>query len=533
MLKKTLILSLLSLSLSPVQATDLPLFYWDNQAGLVDAKHCEVKTLETSPFRVSQYTGRGKSETENLRNRNGVRQSHLLNGSLLTLENGKGKTGYFSVRVLGVPLLERGREHRWYTSRGDKGFLFEQSLRPVEDYIFLPKNISKSTYTESFQNSQWKVLYGQTYLQVKCPEHQKNREYLIFQVQKENNQKVLKDIAKVGIHFEETSLFSHMLTLERDFEKEDPQRMIDGLLDTHYSMRPQAKPENYKSNEVELPPIKVEQENGTANRVDGLKQVVCTSGTSLNIRDESLDNIIFQAYTGDVVVARQSFENENKEITLNGQKFEFIAVNFPGKEGQDQKLGYAAKNFIMAESDCPFVRKNNVIRGPETTITGLDDEKCCEFPTVKKVTHAYTSGMRMFGARRGGGKRSHAAADLYRFKDEPILAVAPGTVVRDLYFFYQGTYALEVVHSGGFLVRYGEITNKSPQGVRRGATVKMGQNVGYMGVVNSGCCRPMLHFELFKGNKTGSLSQSNRPYNRRSDLMNPTPYLLRWERDKF
>lgn len=192
-----------------------------------------------------------------------------------------------------------------------------------------------------------------------------------------------------------------------------------------------------------------------------------------------------------------------------------------------------ASNFIVAELDCPYSEVNRVVRGPETTITGLDDPACCEFPTVEKVTHPYTSGMRMFGARRGGGTRSHAAADLYRYRNEPILSVGPGTVVRDVYYFYQGTYALEVVHSGGFVARYGEITQNVPRDVRRGREVHMGQRIGAMGVVNSGCCRPMLHFELYSGNRNGSLSNNTPPYQRRADLMNPTPYLLRWESEKF
>ena len=139
----------------------------------------------------------------------------------------------------------------------------------------------------------------------------------------------------------------------------------------------------------------------------------------------------------------------------------------------------------------------------------------------------------MFKARRGGGTRSHAACDLYRYKDEPILSVAPGVVLRGLYYFYQGTYALEVRHSGGFIVRYGELTGKKEIGVSNGKKVKMGQRVGYMGKVNSNCCRPMLHFELFKGTKSGSLSQKGNKFQRRSDLLDPTHYLQKWESGKF
>lgn len=530
MLKKALTIGLLAFG-SAQANTEGPLFYWDNNEGLIEANHCEVKPLDATLFRVSQYTGRKNSATENLRNSKGVRQSHLINGSLLTLTSGNGKPSYSAVRVLGMPLVKRGPQHRWYTDRGDRGFLYEHSLRPIESYSFTPQNISSSLISEDFANSTWQVPNGSSYLQINCPEHQAGREYLVFQVTDQTNN---ENKAFVGVHHQESSVFgAYSVSLRTEDELYDGDRIADELINDFSvpmtSLRPKARPENFstsnKSLQVQTPTEVAKQES--------LKQIVCLSGSSLNIRDESLENVIFKAYNGDVVVVAQGFDNEVLTTQIGSETYEFLKVSFPEKEGEDQKIGYAAKNFISAESDCPFINQNPIIRGPETTITGLDDPNCCEFPTVRKTTHPFTSGMRMFGARRGGGTRSHAAADLYRYIDEPILAVAPGTVVRDLYFFYQGTYALEVVHSGGFVARYGEITNKSPKGVGRGASLKMGERLGFMGVVNSGCCRPMLHFELFKGNKSGSLSQTNPPYNRRSDLMNPTPYLLKWEREKF
>lgn len=537
MIKKALILAAF---VGPVGAIaqDKPLYYWDNQLGLVQASHCEVTTLDTTPFRISQYTGRGQSDTENLRNRNGVRQSHLANGSLLRIDQGATRTGYLPVTALGIALEEFGPQHRWYTSRGDTGLLFEQSLRPIEDYSITPLNIDTELLKDEYQDLSWQVPFGETYSRVQCEGHQENREYLIFNLTNEDNEVV----ASVGVHHQETNIFTQINSEYRENNPYYAQQVIDELLDgfsqqlpeafvPEEGFGPKARPENLVlQDSVELP---AETPTSETTVQEGLQLVVCTSGASLNVRDESLEEVLFQAYPGDEVVVRQTFENEENKLDIGGEEFNFVEVSFPNREAQDQKLGFVADNFIMAQADCPFAPRRNIVRGPETTITGLDDEACCEFPTVNKVIHAYTSGMRMFGARRGGGTRSHAAADLYRFRNEPILAVAPGTVVRDLYFFYQGTYALEVVHSGGFIVRYGETTSRVAEGVRRGSSVHMGQTIGYMGVVNSGCCRPMLHFELFRGNRTGSLTQTNRPYNRRSDLMNPTPYLLRWEREKF
>ena len=136
--------------------------------------------------------------------------------------------------------------------------------------------------------------------------------------------------------------------------------------------------------------------------------------------------------------------------------------------------------------------------------------------------------VRAFGSNRDGGARKHAAADLYRSKGDPIKAVTSGTVIRNTYFFYQGTYAIEVKHSGGFVVRYGELTGSSP--TRQNQAVSVGQTVGYMGKTT--CCTPMLHFELYSGKATGPLKGGGK-YQRRSDLLNPTSYLKQWQANSF
>ena len=157
---------------------------------------------------------------------------------------------------------------------------------------------------------------------------------------------------------------------------------------------------------------------------------------------------------------------------------------------------------------------------------------------MRQVTTKFNEGMRRYGGSRGGGTRSHAAVDLYRFKDEPIFSVAPGVVIRGLYFFYQDTFALEVLHSGDFVVRYGELTGKIANNIAIAKQVKMGDRLGYIGKVNSGCCKPMLHFELYSGSLRGPLTQPGVMVNgvlfhRRRDLVDPTKHMLKWQAAKF
>lgn len=145
------------------------------------------------------------------------------------------------------------------------------------------------------------------------------------------------------------------------------------------------------------------------------------------------------------------------------------------------------------------------------------------FPLQKRPSLDYKSGAREFGASRAGGKRKHAGCDLKVPKGTVILCMANGKVIRGPYYFYEGTYALEVQHEDGLVLRYGEISAKVPQGISSGVKVLQGQNIAVVGQLNSG--NSMLHLEMYAGTKTGALTQPGTPYKRRADLLDPTNYL--------
>jgi murein DD-endopeptidase MepM/ murein hydrolase activator NlpD len=155
-----------------------------------------------------------------------------------------------------------------------------------------------------------------------------------------------------------------------------------------------------------------------------------------------------------------------------------------------------------------------------------------------------------FGALRSSGTRAHGACDLFAPPNTPVLAVANGTV---WYFdaFYKSEhkndkdevtcslqlYELVVVHAD-FIIRYGEIAANLPQGVgRQGTPVTEGQTIGFVG---QNCSQdPMLHLEMYSevSRRTDLTDRSHttkykhvpqKNYERRDDLMDPTPYLDRW-----
>lgn len=145
------------------------------------------------------------------------------------------------------------------------------------------------------------------------------------------------------------------------------------------------------------------------------------------------------------------------------------------------------------------------------------------FPLAFRPQESYHERPRSFGAPRKGGQRSHAGCDLYAPVGTPVRAVADGTVLN-FYLFYLDTYALEVDH-GDFLVRYGEIGSDPAPGVRVGERVEAGQVLGTVGRLR-GLAVSMLHFEMYEGTATGALTRRDRPpFQRRVDLMDPTPHL--------
>ena len=547
---------LLTLLINASAFASIPLYFWDNQDGFVSAENCSVEQTHNHRFRISTYSGpKADMLTENIRNFSGVRQSHLINGSLIKLIDGKKKRDFNKVEIIGVNKNSDVEANRWFSQRLDQGYLYYGSVLPAEDYII---RLVEGTTEEKMGSQSVKWMYFKlaaegTFYQLNCPQFG-NRKYVLFKAYKKHSD---TPSALVGVYWDESKLFKHIKTLTKYeaisvlpnnlTEVSIRELLSKGIISNTEDIKDEKNPPTVEDdilnedqdNTVTVDTSESTEETGDNNvtqddSLDGMKNIVCTSGARLNVRDDSLDKVIFTANRGEQVKIFQGWGNNSQTRTIDDVDYVFKKVQFADREGDDQTIGWVAYNFIKPQSKCKFIA--SLAGQPQisdTKITGLDDPNCCEFPTVKRPTHRYDSGMRKFRSGRSSGKRLHAACDLYRFKSEPILSVAPGKVIRDRYYFYQGTYAIEVVHSGGFVVRYGELDKKSATGVSKGTNLKMGQRLGYMGKVNSNCCRPMLHFELYEGTKTGPLSQKGNKFMRRSDLLDPTKYLYRWEQDNF
>jgi len=142
------------------------------------------------------------------------------------------------------------------------------------------------------------------------------------------------------------------------------------------------------------------------------------------------------------------------------------------------------------------------------------------FPLAYVPTQSYRGG-RGFGASREKVRKGlrHGAVDLMAPPGTPVLAMDDGVVVGGPSPFFRGTYALEVQHPT-FLTRYCEIARNAE--VAFASPVKAGQVIAYVGNQPG---HDMLHLEMYSGAVQGDLTQTGRPYDRREDLIDPTPYL--------
>ncbi|WID99688.1 M23 family metallopeptidase (plasmid) [Bosea vestrisii] len=146
------------------------------------------------------------------------------------------------------------------------------------------------------------------------------------------------------------------------------------------------------------------------------------------------------------------------------------------------------------------------------------------FPLAFVPSQSWKTGIRRFGAYRTR-TRVHAGCDLYAPDGTPMHAVADGEIII-FRLFYKNAWAVTVDH-GDFIVRYGECKPQLPAGLRVGSVVYKRQVIGWVtkmtGIVNT-----MIHFEMYDKTASGELSNGSAPYNRRKDLVDPTPFLDRW-----
>lgn len=531
-------------SVSAISAENL--YYWDNNSGLKKADHCELTTMKGSRFGLINTGGILSS---NIKNNEGKHIMNVVAGSLVKKLEGSAVADHNFYEVVGanqdsifLMTLKEALKSAAFAERLDQGYIKTTEVESITN-----KTIQIGVERFNLKAGTLLKVHGKTeVLKLACPEFEKSRDYLVFHSYAKGDTRAS---SLVGVYWDETGLFKNIKTFDGlqtqkinkaiAVEADDAAELIKDLSGKPVVFKKPVVTKPNFNDVKDTPPVAVIKKDEVTLQ-DGLDNVVCmqSANAGANVRDAELTKVIFKSPTGTRVKLFQEFSDSKKETVIDGKPYTFIKVEFDS-ESSDKKIGYIASDYIVPRSQCLFakIEEKEIDPAVDTQISGLDDPKCCEFPVANKVTSSFTVSQQAFGAGRGGD-RVHAATDLYRMLNEPVVAVAPGVIIRPLYFFYLGTFAIEVRHSGGFVVRYGELTGAIPKSVKNNNKVKMGQIVGYIARVGTKTLmEPMLHFELYSGAASGSLNSSKTingiNYQRRSDLLNPTKYMLKWQNAKF
>lgn len=262
------------------------------------------------------------------------------------------------------------------------------------------------------------------------------------------------------------------------------------------------------------------------------ENIVCIDDGIVNVRDAGINNheddsknIIFQAEQYENIALREDWKQAQRRVTIGKEELNYVPVFFTDK----RRGGWIADKYVSTRESCQGYDPR---KDPGSLESVGEDIWSWIYPLEQRSWHSYRQSPAAFNSSRGA--RKHAAADLYRSVGDKIHAVAPGKVIR-VSSFYCGVSEITVEHAGGRVVRYGETLFNYPSGISAGKKVKAGDHIASVGKLT--CYhQPMLHFELYrgKGKNTESLTQrARRPYQRRSDLEDPTKYIQHWEKKRF
>lgn len=267
--------------------------------------------------------------------------------------------------------------------------------------------------------------------------------------------------------------------------------------------------------------------------VNYLIDFIPSLGKTENVHTEKNGNPLTKQYGSDVAFTIKTINKETGKEENLAYSIKYIGAKRTHYTGQDgiglkKHRGEEGKKIeiVVDVESKEQVLYTAVLKNPmpviELRIDKPKDDGSYLFP-LKARTNSYKNGFARFGSNRSGGKRKHAGCDLYAPAGTEIRAMADG-VVRNVYYFYDNTDAIEIVHPK-HIIRYGEV-RKGKALVKAGDKVVKGQVIAYVGsLTTKGIPSMMLHLEMYSNpNNKGTLNGTS-VYKRRSDLIDPTPFL--------
>ncbi len=520
-----------------------PYIWSDSKGFLIADTSCQTKQIDQVPFFVSQKPNsqlNASSKLSRLNFLSAILPTNLVDRSLITATNAPNPADGSLVRVISVPKNANYLNSMNISKAGDTGYLAKESLQEIDNFIIEVIDLTPSTsqFKAPFhvQKSFWQAsVNNEKFVTLVCGNITKPVSYVLFDIYDSTS---TDPIAQVGLNPYETKILSSIYVYTSDEANQVISTEVPAEEPTQKPLPSSGTGKNVRLAPLKpTPPPPNSPSKNPKDTIDvpisegDLEYVICSEEKTSMVFGKDLKTPIFTAKQFESIIPSQSWDEKQKTTHLN--------VQFPNRK-ITPNTGWVPRSLVQLRSECAPLKKdsssdeNAIVNDSLKTLDPKVSQKdCCKFPTKQRPFESYTDGTQQFRAKRNKGKRRHAGCDLYRKKGEAAVAVASGTIIRRLYYFYQGVFALEVKHPK-FIARYGELLGNAAKGVSKGKNVVAGQDIGYIGKVNSGCCAPMLHFEMYKGTSHGALTRYRLPpYDRRPDVMNPTDFLRLWEKSQF
>ncbi len=193
-----------------------------------------------------------------------------------------------------------------------------------------------------------------------------------------------------------------------------------------------------------------------------------------------------------------SFDVDFQRDIWQGDKFELMYEQFRGENGDivhEGDIHYA--KLTLRDSEIPLYRYT-------TTASNLDYFNAKGNSVRKTLMRTPIDGARLssrFGKRKHpilGYTRLHAGVDFAAPRGTPIYAAGNGTILIAGRNGGYGKY-IRVRHNGTYQTAYGHLS-KFARSTRKGARVKQGQVIGYVGSTGSST-GPHLHYEVLRNGR--------------------------------
>lgn len=516
------------------------LYLWSNALGFITPSQCEIKNEPRTNFAIAQAPGSALNSFSKFKGEGflGSLLSRALPDRTLIAAKAPAadpnETAF--VKVLSIP-KNAGTGGRNRVEVQDEGRVAQKVLQDIGNFVIevseVPDFLKKLSPLFDAKGTFWQAAFlNENYVTLLCQEGRQVQSYLVFDVYDRAH---IHPIAQVGLRPEQVKI----LSVIRVYTPEEANQLVS----PGEPLQPPVPPgsgggsgSGPGSGGPGGPPPSASpspQPPGTPSSPETpsggpLEYILCMDEDSVEVLGPDLKKRLFTGDQFEPLLPIQSWDEK--------QKAPYLEVQFPRRRAP-LNSGWVPRDVVQLKSECQEYKNSresdNDNNELDTRDVKLNTKDCCKFPTLKRPSLPYTQGKLMFRARRNRGHRLHAGCDLYRRKGEEVRAVASGIIIRGLYYFYQGVFAVEIKHPR-FIARYGEILGSVPSEIRKASIVKGGQRIGSVGTVRSGCCPPMLHFELYRGTQSGPLTRYRRPpFDRRADLINPTEHLREWEKAQF